>query len=595
MTETLVVDPSKLASIGETLRLASQQIPGAPSSITVSGTDALSQAVKAGSSLMDAPLLTLPTLKTELTALAEKISQAGTKYTTTDTNLADAIKNLLDGRGWPESTGTPTVTPAGYTPAGDPPTKGPSYITNPGDNHPTTPGDSDNDAKPTEPQNNPNTPAAQDPPRGSEPPPDEAPAPPKQEVSPPTTPAKAPDPVTQPSNLVSPQQAPQVTPSPGAPSITPSLPTTGSPSVTPSTPSLPSGTPSLPSSTPSLPSSGTPSLPTSPQQMTPLQALAQGAQGPLNAASAAPVAPVQPLSQATTAAPLGQPHQVTPAALSGTATPSAPPTTPASPAAPAAPVTNTPTGGGGGMPTGGMPLGPAPSPAPAAPITAAPPPAATPAPPVAPAAAAATAVPVTAARAERDAVAAATRRHTGNDPISLAVRIAAALNAPNRPGAFDLNCFWALGVTADGRILAANSYGIGYIPEGQNLPPQVIMVSADPSIPAAERAHTATRPWNAVLAWCQHHDIALRTIIGTPQLIANNDLGCTKILLEPSDIPDTSDMPGRTRLEILAPQRAALLTATPDAYLGELLPAPTADTTAPTAMSWFDEHGALAA
>ncbi len=98
MTETLVVDPSKLASIGETLRLASAQIPGAPSSISVSGTDALSQAVKSGSSLMDAPLLTLPTLKTELTALAEKISQAGTKYSTTDTNLADAIKNLLDGR-----------------------------------------------------------------------------------------------------------------------------------------------------------------------------------------------------------------------------------------------------------------------------------------------------------------------------------------------------------------------------------------------------------------------------------------------------------------------------------------------------------------
>ncbi|MEA2742447.1 MAG: hypothetical protein QOG25_818, partial [Acetobacteraceae bacterium] len=219
---------------------------------------------------------------------------------------------------------------------------------------------------------------------------------------------------------------------------------------------------------------------------TPAQAFGQGladaaANGspPVQAASAPPVSPTAPPVSAPItdqAAPVPPPS-----ALPGG--PGGPARGPPAPAAP----------GGGGPMMGGpvvppMPLGPPAAPPPAAPMpsvsTAG---LGTPiAPPVAPTAGgiAGAPVPVSVARAERDAIARATRRSGGNDPAQMARRVAAALNAEP---SVDFGFYWMTGLAADGSIVVANSYGIGYIPEGVNLPEQVKVASADESISAAER------------------------------------------------------------------------------------------------------------
>ncbi len=201
---------------------------------------------------------------------------------------------------------------------------------------------------------------------------------------------------------------------------------------------------------------------------------------------------------------------------------------------------------------------------------------------------AASPVPVTAARAEREAVLAAVnaegsrvRRGAAGDPRSLAVRIAAALNAEDRPDRHAMGLTWATGVTTDGRILVANSYGLGYIPAGQNLPEQVAMVSLDDSVPLARRAGWATEPWIALSDWAQAHSVGLRTVIGTREQLAGVDVGAAHTILEDDDIPPTSQMPGRDRLTMIAPAHAAQLAATFDAALVELLPPAPADAAAP--------------
>src|SRR5690606_35384491 len=88
-------------------------------------------------------------------------------------------------------------------------------------------------------------------------------------------------------------------------------------------------------------------------------------------------------------------------------------------------------------------------------------------------------VPVTATRAQRDAVAGAAtagalrRLQGGNDPLRLARQIAAALNAPPSIPEAQWGFLWATGVTVDGTIVVANSYGLAFIPDGVNLPEQV--------------------------------------------------------------------------------------------------------------------------
>jgi hypothetical protein len=190
-------------------------------------------------------------------------------------------------------------------------------------------------------------------------------------------------------------------------------------------------------------------------------------------------------------------------------------------------------------------------------------------------------IPVSAARAERDAIAEAAAmdaaRRGGPDPLRLARRIAGALNAPGVGGEGDFGFFWVTAVTTDGAIVVANSYGLAYIPDGVQLPQQVHMASADEAIPATERARWATYPVIAVQGWAAHHNTKLRAVIATAEQLANSDPGAAKIVLEPDDIPDSGEMVGRSRLEVVDPGAGEQLAATTDVCLIDLLPPAAAD------------------
>ncbi|WP_231983896.1 secretion protein EccK [Mycobacterium sp. 852013-51886_SCH5428379] len=181
-----------------------------------------------------------------------------------------------------------------------------------------------------------------------------------------------------------------------------------------------------------------------------------------------------------------------------------------------------------------------------------------------------------------------TSRGSSGNPIQVARRIGAALNAIQSP---DFGFFWVVGVAQDGAILAANSYGVGYSPEGVKLPEPVRMVSADESIPLEERAKWATYPMLALHGWAQHHETSLRAVVATAEQFAGFDPGAPRVVLEPDDIPEKGDMAGRSRLEVVAPSAAKQLASMPDSALADLLPPAPADTTPPvddSAMLWFD-------
>ncbi|KWX66152.1 secretion protein EccK [Mycobacterium sp. NAZ190054] len=197
------------------------------------------------------------------------------------------------------------------------------------------------------------------------------------------------------------------------------------------------------------------------------------------------------------------------------------------------------------------------------------------------------------ARAERDAIlsastAGALRRKTnGSDPLQRARHIGAALNV----GVMDFGFYWVTGVTTDGTIIVANSYGLAYIPDGVNLPDHVQMATADESIPATERAKWTTYPILAVQGWAHHHNHQLRAVVATDEQFATFDPGVAKIVLTQDDIPDTGLMQGRGRLEVLSPAAAQRLSAVSDFGLNDLLPPATADVEAPaddTARLWFE-------
>lgn len=197
-------------------------------------------------------------------------------------------------------------------------------------------------------------------------------------------------------------------------------------------------------------------------------------------------------------------------------------------------------------------------------------------------------VPVSTARAERDAIAGALRRTSSGDPVQVARRIGAALNARPSP---DFGFFWVTGVAQDGTVLVANSYGVGYVPQGVRLPEHVRLVSADESIPLVERAKWVTYPMLALHGWAQHHDTALRAVVATAEQFDGFDPGAPRVVLQPDDIPQRGEMSGRPRLEVVAPAAAKQLASISDAALVELLPAAPADTTAPADNStilWFD-------
>lgn len=170
----------------------------------------------------------------------------------------------------------------------------------------------------------------------------------------------------------------------------------------------------------------------------------------------------------------------------------------------------------------------------------------------------------------------------------MARRIGAALNAEP---SIDFGFFWVTAVTADGQIVVANSYGLGYIPEGVNLPEQVRMASADESIPVGERAKWATYPILAVQGWAQHHNLRLRAVVATEDQFKSFDPGTAKITLQSDDIPESGKMQGRNRLAVIAPAAAAQLAAVSPVGLSELLPPAPSDTNPPadeTSKLWFE-------
>ena len=121
----------------------------------------------------------------------------------------------------------------------------------------------------------------------------------------------------------------------------------------------------------------------------------------------------------------------------------------------------------------------------------------------------------------------------------------------------DFGFYWVTALTVDGTIVVANSYGIGYIPEGVNLPEQVKMASADESIPAVDRGKWATYPMLTLKGWAEQHSTALRMVIATESQFQGFDPGAAKMILQPDDIPENGQMQGRSRLEVIAPQAAA--------------------------------------
>lgn len=291
-------------------------------------------------------------------------------------------------------------------------------------------------------------------------------------------------------------------------------------------------------------------------------------QTPLSPATpaSAPAAPLYPQPDTT--------GSTTPAAATNHSAPVTNAPTPATPATPAAPT---------GAPP--MPLGNPSTPAPAAPV----PPTAGPAgPTLTPASTnqgatggAAAPVPISAARAERDAMAAAATpgalRRQGNNPRQLARHIAAALNVDTT----DPSLYWITAVTSDGHILAANNYGLAYIPEHVHLPEQVRMVTADESIPAQTRGTWATYPLLAVQEWARHHNVTLQAVAGTEENLKGFDLGAARDILSPDDLPDSGKMQGRNRLEVIAPEVATKLAGISAGALTELLPPAPADNTPP--------------
>ncbi len=179
------------------------------------------------------------------------------------------------------------------------------------------------------------------------------------------------------------------------------------------------------------------------------------------------------------------------------------------------------------------------------------------------------------------------RRSAGNDPSLLAQRIGAALNA----GITDVGFFWITGLAKDGTIIVANNYGLGYIPEGVNLPEQIKMATVDESIPATVRGTWATYPILALHGWAQHHNTDLRAVIATEDQFKGFDPGAAKITLRPDDIPDNGHMEGRHRLQVVAPDAALKLAAVSSGRLSELLPPPTADAKPPEdqrSSLWFE-------
>jgi len=179
------------------------------------------------------------------------------------------------------------------------------------------------------------------------------------------------------------------------------------------------------------------------------------------------------------------------------------------------------------------------------------------------------------------------KKATGTDPTLIAQRIGAALNV----GITDVGFFWITGLAKDGTIVVANNYGLAYIPENVSLPEYVKMATADETIPADVRGTWATYPILALHGWAQHHNTELRAVIATEDQFKGFDPGAPKITLQPDDIPETGQMEGRHRLQVIAPDAALKIASVSGSALTDLLPPPPADATPPEdnrSALWFE-------
>jgi hypothetical protein len=200
-------------------------------------------------------------------------------------------------------------------------------------------------------------------------------------------------------------------------------------------------------------------------------------------------------------------------------------------------------------------------------------------------------IPVSAARAQKDAIADATRGRVGDGDVQFAYRVAAALNAEDVVNKADYNFFWMTAVTADGQIVLANSYGLAYLPDAVTLPAQANMASADDTIAVEQRARWATYPNLALQGWAAHHDTTLRVVIAKEEHFKGIDPGAPRKLIADEDIPASGKMQGRSRLEVVAPADAARLALASDLGLVEMVPPAPVDVSPPADQRntlWFE-------
>ncbi|MBJ7341907.1 type VII secretion target [Mycolicibacterium sp.] len=97
----LKVDPELLGKYGQQLQTAAGDLPEAPAPFTVTGTDAISQAIAEKlPSLEGAIQDALPRLKTEASTTASNVVEAAGRYSSTDAQLAaDYEKHQFDSAG----------------------------------------------------------------------------------------------------------------------------------------------------------------------------------------------------------------------------------------------------------------------------------------------------------------------------------------------------------------------------------------------------------------------------------------------------------------------------------------------------------------
>jgi hypothetical protein len=103
----LKVDPEQLAKLGGQLLSAAGDLPEAPAPFTVTGTDAISQAIADKLPGLEGPIQeALPQLKAEASGTASNVVTAAGKYASTDAQLAaDYAKHQFDSAGASGSSG----------------------------------------------------------------------------------------------------------------------------------------------------------------------------------------------------------------------------------------------------------------------------------------------------------------------------------------------------------------------------------------------------------------------------------------------------------------------------------------------------------